>query len=114
MDLFTLYVGQGSLSAVRAGDEAIVIDSHMPDTDHVTPEQIQRSLDDYLAKSKVRGLILTGFDRDHACPAGVEYVLSKYQPNWIMYPKYFKDSDVASEVFAIISAHEKRRSNTAN
>jgi beta-lactamase superfamily II metal-dependent hydrolase len=86
----------------------------MPDTDHVTPEQIQKSLDDYLAKSKVCGFIITGFDKDHACTAGVEYVLSKYQPKWIMYPKYFKDTDVASEVFAIISAHEKRRENTEN
>jgi len=29
MDVFTLYVGQGALAAVRAGDEAIVIDAHM-------------------------------------------------------------------------------------
>ena len=27
MDIFTLYVGQGALTAVRAGAEAIVIDA---------------------------------------------------------------------------------------
>jgi hypothetical protein len=31
MDIFTLYAGQGSLAAVRAGDEAIIVDAHMPD-----------------------------------------------------------------------------------
>lgn len=114
MDLFTLYVGQGALAAARAGNEAVVIDSHMPDTDHVTPEQIQKSLDDYLLRSKVRGVILTGLDKDHASPAGVEYILGKYQPDWVMYPKYYKDTDTASEVFAIISKHEKRRAGTAH
>ncbi len=112
MDVFTLYVGQGALAAVRAGDEAIVIDAHMPDQDKVTPDQIQKSLDYYLSKKKVRGLILTGLDKDHACPAGVEYILTKYEPDWIMYPKYYKNTDMASEVFDIIAKHEKRREKT--
>src|SRR5713226_10744841 len=98
MDVFTLYVGQGSLAAVRAGNEAVIVDAHMPECDDVTSEQIEKSLNSYLSKSKVRGLILTGLDRDHACPAGVEYILSKYQPDWIMYPKYYKDTDTASEI----------------
>jgi beta-lactamase superfamily II metal-dependent hydrolase len=114
MDVFTLYVGQGALAAVRASDEAIIIDSHMPDSDEVTPEQIQKSLDDYLSKRKVRGLILTGLDKDHACAAGIEYILSKYEPGWVMYPKYYKDTDAASDVFATIAKHEKRREKTAH
>jgi beta-lactamase superfamily II metal-dependent hydrolase len=114
MDVFTLYVGQGALAAARAGDEAIIIDSNMPNSDDVTPEQIQQSLDDYLSKRKVRGLILTGLDNDHACPAGVDYILAKYQPDWVMYPKYYKDTDAASEVFAIIAKHEKRREKTSH
>jgi competence protein ComEC len=114
MDVFTLYVGQGDLAAVRAGDEAIIIDSHMPDCEDVTPGQIQQSLDYYLSKSKVRGLILTGLDKDHACPAGVEYILTKYQPDWVMYPKYYKDTDSASEVFSIIAQHEERRRKTSH
>ncbi len=113
MDIFTLYVGQGALAAVRAGSEAVIIDAHMPDCDDITPPQIEKSLDGYLAKSKVRGLILTGLDRDHACPAGVESILTKYEPDWVMYPKYYKDTDAAGEVFAIITRHEKRREKTS-
>jgi beta-lactamase superfamily II metal-dependent hydrolase len=113
MDVFTLYVGQGALAAVRAGNEAVIVDAHMPESGDVTSEQIEKSLDHYLAKSNVRGLILTGLDRDHACPAGVESILTKYQPGWVMYPKYFKDTDAAGDVFATITRHEKRRANTS-
>lgn len=113
MDVFTLYVGQGALAAVRAGNEAVIVDAHMPDCDDITPPQIERSLDVYLAKSKVRGLILTGLDRDHACPAGVESILAKYEPDWVMYPKYYKDTDAAGEVFDIIAQHEKCRGKTS-
>jgi beta-lactamase superfamily II metal-dependent hydrolase len=112
MDVFTLYVAQGSLAAVRAGDEAIIVDAHMPTCDDLTPEHICKSLDDYLKKHKVRGLILTGLDDDHACPTGVEYILSKYEPDWVMYPTYYKDTDTASEVFAIIDRHVKRRKDS--
>jgi beta-lactamase superfamily II metal-dependent hydrolase len=113
MDVFTLYVGQGDLTAIRAGNEAIVVDAHMPDGDELAKKQIEKSLDDYLVGSDVRGLILTGFDRDHACPAGVDYILTRYEPDWVMYPKYFKDSDSAADCFKIIEAHVelRRRSN---
>lgn len=113
MDIFTLYVGQGSLAVARAGDEAIVIDAHMPDCDDVDQEQIEASLDHYLSKSRVCGLILTGLDKDHACPAGVDSILSRYSPAWVMYPTYFKDTETASEVFSIIARHVKLRENTA-
>ena len=113
MDIFTLYVGQGSLAAVRAGNEAVIVDAHMPECDDVTSEQIEKSLDHYLAKSNVRGLILTGLDKDHACPAGVESILTTFEPNWVMYPKYYKDTDAAGEVFDIITRHEKRRQKTS-
>jgi len=113
MDIFTLYVGQGALAAVCAGNEAVIVDAHMPDCDDITPPQIEQSLERYLSRSSVRGLILTGLDRDHACPAGVESILTKYEPNWIMYPKYYKDTDAAGEVFDIITRHEKRREKTS-
>jgi beta-lactamase superfamily II metal-dependent hydrolase len=112
MDVFTLYVGQGSLAAVRAGDEAIVVDAHMPNCEDVTKDQIEQSLDSYLAKSKVRGLILTGLDRDHACPTGVESILQRYEPDWVMYPTYYKDTDAAAEVFSIIEREVRRRAKT--
>lgn len=112
MDIFTLYAGQGSLAAVRAGDEAIIVDAHMPNCDDVNQDQIEQSLDCYLSRTKVCGLILTGLDKDHACPAGVESILVKYTPDWVMYPTYYKDSDTASDVFTIISGQVSRRENT--
>ncbi|MGO9021334.1 MAG: ComEC/Rec2 family competence protein [Syntrophobacteraceae bacterium] len=114
MDVFTLYVGQGALAAVRAGDEAIVIDGHMPNCDDVTQDQIEQSLDSDLSKKTVRGLVLTGLDKDHACPAGVESILAHHEPDWIMYPTCYKPTDAASEVFGIIDKHEKRRKKTSH
>ena len=60
------------------------------------------------------GLILTGFDSDHCHPGGVELVLSKFEPDWVMYPKYFKDTDCATEVFGIIDKHKRRRESTSH
>lgn len=113
MDVFTLYVGQGSLAAVRAGDEAVIVDAHMPECDEVGPEEIEQSLTDYLRRATPRGLILTGLDRDHAHPGGVDFVLTKFQPDWVMYPKYFKDTDCATEVFSVIQRHENQRAASA-
>jgi len=113
MDIFTLYAAQGSLVAVRSGDEAIIIDAHMPECEEVCQDQIEQSLEHYLAKSKVRGLILTGLDKDHACPAGVESILVDYEPDWVMYPTYYKDTDTASDVFGIIARQVSRREKTS-
>jgi competence protein ComEC len=113
MDIFTLYAGQGSLAAVRSGNEAIIIDAHMPECNEVSQDQIEQSLDSYLSKSNVRGLILTGLDKDHACPAGVESVLERYEPDWVMYSTYYKDTDTATEVFRILQREVNRRANTA-
>jgi beta-lactamase superfamily II metal-dependent hydrolase len=112
MDVFTLYAGQGSLAAARSGNEAVIIDAHMPDCDTVTPKQIEESLDAYLSNSHVRGLILTGLDKDHACPTGVESILTKYEPDWVMYPTCYKDTETATKVFEVIARHVKRRANT--
>lgn len=113
VDILTLYVGQGALTGVRVGNEGIIVDAHMPETDHVTPEEIQQSLSIYFRDIVVRGLILTGFDADHAHLGGVEWILSNFMPDWIMYPKYFKDTDAASSVFASIIKHERRRDTSA-
>jgi beta-lactamase superfamily II metal-dependent hydrolase len=113
MDIFTLYVGQGALAAVRSGNEAVLVDAHMPVCDDVTQGQIEESLDHYLSKSIVRGLILTGLDCDHACPAGVDSILTKYSSDWVMYPTCYKDTDTASEVFDIINEHIVRRQRTS-
>src|SRR5262249_24527678 len=33
--------------------------------------------------------------------------------DWIMYPKYYKDTDAASEVFSIIAREERRRAQSS-
>jgi beta-lactamase superfamily II metal-dependent hydrolase len=113
MQLFTLYVGQGSLAAVRAGNEVIIVDAHMPDIeDHISPAEIEASLDVFIGDRVVRGLILTGLDRDHACPFGVDSILTRYEPDWVMYPKYYKDTEAASDVFTTIANEVTRREGT--
>lgn len=112
MDVFTLYVGQGALAALRAGNEGIIVDAHMPECDEVRPDEIEQSLRDYLRRHTLRGLLLTGLDRDHAHPGGVDFVLTKFQPDWVMYPKYYKDTDCATEVFQVIKRHEARRAGS--
>jgi beta-lactamase superfamily II metal-dependent hydrolase len=112
MDILTLFASQGDLAVVRAGDEAIIVDAHMPDCDDVTSGQIKESLRVYIGTRKVRGLILTGLDRDHACPAGVDAILEAYEPGWIMYPTYYQDTDAASEVFAHIDREVARRADS--
>lgn len=113
MQLLTLYVGQGSLAAVRAGNEVIIVDAHMPDIEnHITVAEIEATLDVFVGERLVRGLILTGFDRDHACPTGVDSILKRYEPMWVMYPKYYKDTDSAADVFATIASEVTRREKT--
>lgn len=113
MQLFTAYVGQGSLAAVRAGNEVVIVDAHMPEIeDHITPAEIEASLDVFIGNRVVRGLIITGLDRDHACPYGVESILTRYNPDWVMYPKYYKDTEAATDVFATITGEVTRREKT--
>jgi beta-lactamase superfamily II metal-dependent hydrolase len=112
MDILTLYVAQGSLAAVRSGQEVLLIDAHMPDCDDVTQGEIEATLEIFIGSRTVRGLILTGLDKDHACPAGVDSILVRYCPEWVMYPKYFKDTGAATEVFRIIDREVNRRGRT--
>ena len=113
MDVLTLFVDQGALAGVRIGGEGIIVDAHMPVCENVNPKEIQQSLSLYFRGVDVRGLILTGFDSDHAHDLGVEWILSTFQPAWIMYPKYYKDTDCATAVFNSINKHERRRAATA-
>jgi beta-lactamase superfamily II metal-dependent hydrolase len=113
MEVMTFYAAQGDLVAIRAGDEGVIVDAHMPDCDDVSSEEIAQGLETYLHGKIVRGLILTGLDRDHACPAGVEEILSRYRPDWVMYPSYYKDTETATEVFAIIDRERRRRQGSS-
>lgn len=112
MKILTIYVGQGALAAVRHSGEVVIIDSFMPVSDEELVSDIKYQLDTFTEGQQVVGLILTGFDNDHAHPDGVDYILSTYEPEWIMYPKYYHDTDNASAVFRIIRKHEQRRENT--
>lgn len=110
MDVFTCYVGQGALGVARHSGEAVIVDSFIPEDKR---QDVEAKLIRLLRDHKVPGLILTGFDADHACPDGVDLILSKFEPDWVMYPKYYRDTDCATEVFDIIKKHEQRRASSA-
>lgn len=114
MDILTFYVGQGALSLVRNSGEAVFVDSYLPSSDERLEERIgvmiKRLIDHHVAV----GLILTGLDADHCCPNGIEHILSRYKPKWVMYPKYYKDTDSAGEAFDIIDKHVKKRRSSLN
>lgn len=112
MNILTIYVGQGALSAARHFDEVVIIDSFMPASDEELASDIKFQLDTFAKGKNVTGFMLTGFDDDHACPHGVDFILSSYQPDWVMYPKYYHDTDNAAEVFRVIARHERIRKNT--
>lgn len=112
MDVLTLYVGQGALAAVRIGNEGIIVDAHMPDCEDVTSEEIEQTLSVYLRGVTVCGLMITGLDGDHAHAGGVDSIMSKFNPRWVMYPKCYKDTDCATDVFNCLNRHERRRSSS--
>ncbi|MYI73713.1 MAG: hypothetical protein F4079_05415 [Candidatus Dadabacteria bacterium] len=84
----------------------------MPVSDEELTSKIQSQLNTFTQGSRVVGFMLTGFDDDHAHPDGVDFILSSYQPDWIMYPRYYHDTDNAASVFDVIKKHESRRENT--
>lgn len=110
MEILTLYCGQGELAVVRHLGEAMIIDSRWLSE---RADDIERQLATFTKNHDVVGLVLTGFDADHADPVGVENILTTYAPDWIMYPKTYKESDNASAVFSVIARHEKRRRGTS-
>ncbi len=110
MQTLTVYVEQGELIGIRHRGEAVIVDSRWPDEHE---KAIEKQLRVFLHNQVLAGLVLTGFDNDHADPYGVDNILGKYKPNWIMYPKYYKDTENATEVFKVIRKHERRRRKTA-
>jgi beta-lactamase superfamily II metal-dependent hydrolase len=114
MNIITANVGQGALAIVRHQGEAILVDSRVPPSDDETVAYVKELLAVSLKDHYVKGLILTGFDDDHTEVVGASIVLRKYRPDWIMYPKYYKDSDEAKRVFALINAEETARSTSGS
>jgi beta-lactamase superfamily II metal-dependent hydrolase len=114
MNIITVNVGQGALAIVRHQKEAIIVDCRIPPSDARTVAYVKEIMALSLKDHNVKGLILTGFDSDHSEIAGASIVLRKYRPDWVMYPKYCKDSDEAKRVFALINAEEAARRQTNN
>jgi beta-lactamase superfamily II metal-dependent hydrolase len=114
MDIITVNVGQGALAIARHENDAIIIDSYIPPSGDDSVAYVKGVLSTFLKDYYVRGLILTGFDEDHSDASGVGLVLKKYRPDWVMYPKCFKDTDMAKNVFQIITQQEKERESSSN
>src|SRR4051812_2186054 len=113
MHIFTLCVGQGSLSVVVGEEEAIIVDAFIPPTTAPYAVFVKKALAAVLRGKKLVGLMLTGFDRDHAHPAGVAWIVRKYCPRWVMYPSYWKDTQTADDVFDRIKAIDRQRQGTS-
>jgi beta-lactamase superfamily II metal-dependent hydrolase len=112
MDLSTLYVGQGALAIARHGGEAIAIDSLFPAEDE-HGRRVEYSVARLMYKHVMPGMILTSFDDDHCCVDGIDMILSKFEPDWLMYPKYYKETECATAAFNVITKHERKRQNTS-
>jgi competence protein ComEC len=114
MNIVTANVGQGALVVVRHEGEAIIVDSRVPPSGDDTVAHVKSLLTNALKDHFVRGLIFTGFDKDHTEVIGASIILRKYRPDWIMYPKVYKDSDEATKVFALIDEEERQRRGTSS
>jgi competence protein ComEC len=113
MNIITAGVGQGSLAIVRNENEAIIVDSRIPPSDDNTVAYVKDLLAASLKNHFVKGFILTGFDDDHSDVVGTSIILRKYRPDWVMYPEYYKDSQEAKKVRALIDEEERLRRGTA-
>jgi beta-lactamase superfamily II metal-dependent hydrolase len=114
MNIVTVNVGQGALAIVRHRKEAIIVDCRVPPASDLTVAYVKEMLALALKDHHVKGLILTGFDNDHTEIVGASIVLKKYRPDWVMYPKCYKDSDEAKRVFALIDEEVESRRWSAN
>ena len=111
MEVLTLYVGQGNLTVVRHGTQAIAVDTRWLAE---RSEDIESKVSRFLQRRNLTGIVLTGLDDDHADPDGLDWMLEDYGPAWVMYPKYYKDTDNAQQVFDVIRKHERWRKGTPN
>ncbi len=111
MEVLTLYVGQGNFAVVRHGSQAIAVDTRwLADCS----DDIEATVSRFLQQRELAGVVLTGLDDDHADPVGLDWLLENYTPNWVMYPKHYKDTENAKKVFNVVRKHKQRRKNTRN
>ena len=111
MEVLTLYVGQGNFAVIRHGSQAIAVDTRWLSDQS---DDIESKVDRFLQRRKLVGIVLTGLDDDHADPVGLDWLLENYTPGWVMYPKYYKDTENAKKVFNVVRKHERRRKNARN
>ena len=111
MEVLTLYVGQGNCAVVRHGTQAIAVDTRWLAE---RSEDIESKVGRFLQRRELVGIVLTGLDDDHADPVGLDWLLDEYAPAWVMYPKYFKETENAKLVFNVIRKHERRRQGKRN
>ncbi|WP_169791658.1 ComEC/Rec2 family competence protein [Sandaracinus amylolyticus] len=111
VEFISFDVGQGNFGVLRGPSEAIVFDTHVPPRGG-REEFVKRALAKAVEGLSVRGLVLTGFDADHADVRGVAWVLRRYQPTWVMYPTYFKETAEASAVFRVIRGEQRDRKSS--
>jgi len=114
MNIVTVNVGQGALAIVRHRNEAIIVDSRIPPSGDDTVVFVKEMLAVALKDHYVKGFVLTGFDDDHSDVTGAAIVLQKYRPDWVMYPKCYKNTEEAKLVFWLIEQQELARRNSAN
>lgn len=112
MKIYTLNVGQGQFVVVVGNSEAVIVDTSIPLSPAKPIINVKSALADILTGKNLVGLMITGFDADHFNEVGVKIVLNKYRPDWIMYPKYFKDSKEANAGFAAIQEFEQQKAFT--
>ena len=112
MNIYTLNVGQGQFVVVTGATEAFIVDTYLPLNPTNDIINVKSALAKILEGKELIGLIITGFDSDHFNEVGLRIVLNKYRPNWIMYPKYFKETQNASACFSAIKQFEARKSFT--
>ncbi len=109
MHIYTLNVGQGQFVVVTGDTQAVIVDTYVPLNPTNDIINVKAALATILPGKELVGLIVTGFDSDHFNEVGMKIVLNKYRPNWIMYPKYFKDTKVADACFDVIKGFESQK-----
>lgn len=109
MEIYTLNVGQGQFVVVTGDTQAVIVDTYVPLNPTNDVVHVKAALATILQGKELVGLMVTGFDSDHFNEVGMKIVLNKYRPNWIMYPKYFKETKVADACFCVIKSFESQK-----
>ena len=100
--LYTFCVNSGNFAILSGEEEAIFIDSKLPREKEIIKEIVRGK--------NISGLILSSFEEDHSEVDGVDFILSNYRPNWIMYPKFWKDEERFKKVFkAVIGVESSKK-----